>query len=110
MPYARLDVDAAVERQRFPSRVLALAESAAVRASLHVAMGRPAEARILIQEAKAADPTLAVAHEAEAVLLDRENAGDKALTAYGKAVELGSTSFYTHYRLAQLTARGAGGD
>lgn len=107
--YARFDADLTVQRERFPSRSVSEAESAAARAEVHVAMGRPKEARALIEEAKAANPPIAPTYDAEALLLDREKEED-ALAVYQKAADLGSTSFYTHYRIAQLTARGAAGD
>jgi tetratricopeptide (TPR) repeat protein len=102
LPYSRVDVDVNVARERFPVRSLTPAEAAAVHASFQVAMHRPKEARILVDQAKGADPGLAAAYDAEALLLQFEQAGAPALAAYQKAAELGSSSFYTHYRLAQL--------
>jgi len=109
LAYGKVAVDLSLQKERFPARTLTPAEAAVVRAGLHVAMGRPREARALIEEAKATTPVPAAAYDAEALLLDRaDDAG--ALTAYRKAAEAGSTSFYTHYRLAQVLARNAGQD
>jgi tetratricopeptide (TPR) repeat protein len=107
LPYARVAVDVNVRSEAFPVRTLGPAESAAVRAGFHVAMRRPREARALIDEAKATGPALAAGYEAEALLLDGEEADAAALAAYQKAAELGSSSFYTHYRMAQLLHRTA---
>lgn len=103
--YNRVDIDVDVRRERFPSRPLPTAESAALRAALHVAMRRPSEAQALVQEAKAADPVLPAAYDAAGLLEDSRDDGDKARAAYAKAAELGSTSFYTWYRSAQLAFR-----
>ncbi len=101
--YRRINVDASVERERFPVRPLLPAESASVRASFHAAMNRPVEARAAIAEARKADPNAAGSYAAEGVLFDREEKRDEAKAAYAKAAELGSTSAYAHYRLASLT-------
>ena len=103
----KYNVDAAVGRERLPVRRMTPAESASALALLHAAMGRPVEGRAAIAEARKADPTLAASYEAEAALFDRENQADAARAAYARAVELGTTSEYTHYRLASLTWRPA---
>jgi tetratricopeptide (TPR) repeat protein len=108
LPYSRVDLDVAIRREAFPARLLPPAESAALRGAFHVAMDRPREARALVDEAKA-DPAFAGAHDVEAMLLDRGDETEAALAAYRKAAELGSTSFYTHYRLGQLLNQ-KGGD
>jgi TPR repeat protein len=105
IPFSRLDVDVDIARERFPSRPLPPAESAALRAAFHVAMRRPAEARALIQEAKAADPSAAGAYDAEGLLAEHEQKDDAAAAAYAKAAELGSANFYTWYRNAQIAYR-----
>jgi TPR repeat protein len=105
IPFSRLDVDVDIARERFPSRPLPPAESAALRAAFHVAMRRPTEARALIQEAKAADPAAPGAYDAEGLLAELEQKEDVAGAAYAKAAELGSTNFYTWYRNAQIAYR-----
>ena len=102
IPFSRIDVDVDIGRERFPSRALSPAESAGMRAALHVAMRRPDEARALIQEAKAADPAAPGAYEAEGLLADVEGKDEPAAAAYAKATELGSTNFYAWYENARF--------
>lgn len=103
--YSRVNIDVNVERERFPVRALPAAEAASGRALFHTAMDRPVEARAAIAEARKADANSAGSYTAEALLLDREIKRDDARTAYAKAVELGTTSAYAHYRLASLMWR-----
>jgi tetratricopeptide (TPR) repeat protein len=103
--YQRVKLDLDVPAEGFTLRSLPTAETAALQASLHMATGRPAEARKLGQEAIRADATLAAPHEAAGLLCDGEDRADEARAAYTKAVELGSTNFYAHYRHAQLLWR-----
>jgi len=101
--FRRINIDVSVERERFPVRPLPPAESASARASFHVVMRRPVEARAAIAEARKADPNAAGSYAAEGQLFDQEEKPADATAAYAKAVELGSTSAYAHYRLASLT-------
>ncbi len=103
--FGKVKLDVSVERERLPVRKLAPSESAAVRASFHAVMQRPSEARALIAEAQKGDPKLSGSHAVEALLLDFEQKRDEARAAYVKAVELGSTSAYAHFRLAGLMWR-----
>jgi tetratricopeptide (TPR) repeat protein len=96
-------MDVSVQREKFPVRQLTAAEAAADRALFHAAMNRPVEARAAIAEARKAEPNSAASYTAEALVLDRERKFDEAKAAYAKAVDLGTTSAYTHYRLASLT-------
>lgn len=100
--YRRIPVAVQVKEEAFAARPLTSAESAAVRAGLHVALRRPTEARALAEESRKADASLPSPWEVEALLLDGEHKKEEAQAAFAKAVELGSTSFYAHYRLAQL--------
>jgi hypothetical protein len=102
-PVRRINIDLTVEREKLPIARMPPAESAATRALFHVAMQRPAEARAAIAEARALDAKAPGSHEAEGLLLDRENKDSDAKLALAKAVEAGSTSSYTLYRLASLT-------
>src|SRR5262249_55976116 len=52
LSFARLKTEAKVVAERPPSRVLSAAEVAGLRASVHVAMGRPDEAQAAIREAR----------------------------------------------------------
>jgi tetratricopeptide (TPR) repeat protein len=96
----KTQVDASVPRDRFAARLLDRAESAAGRALFHVAMRRPAEARILVEEARKADPTISGAYVAEAVQFDMAGDRSQAKAAYAKAAELGTSSAYALYRSA----------
>lgn len=103
--YGKFRLDVSVERERFPVRNLAPAESAAIRAGLHAAMRRPKEARALIAEAQTADPAFPESYAVEGLLLDSEQRPEQARVAFARAVERGSTSAYAHYRLAGLLWR-----
>jgi TPR repeat protein len=101
--YGQIKLDLNVRKEAFALRPLTPAESAAVRAGFHVAMGRAVEARALIEEARKSEPSSVAAAEAEALLLDREDKKAEALAAYTRAAEGGSTNFYVHYRRAMLS-------
>jgi tetratricopeptide (TPR) repeat protein len=98
-------LDLNVSAEGFTLRPVSVAEAAALQAGLHVTTGRLAEARRLEQEAIRADAALAAPYEAEGLLCDREEKTDEGRAAYAKAVELGSTNFFAHYRHAQLLWR-----
>lgn len=100
--YLRFKVDATVSREGFSSRSLPAFESASARALFHGAMGRNAEARRAIDEARKARQDAPEAFAAEAILLDREGNAAEARAAFTQAVNAGSTSSYAHYRLATL--------
>jgi tetratricopeptide (TPR) repeat protein len=101
--FRRYNLDVDVQRERFPVRAMTAAESGAIRALFHVAMGRPVEARATIDEARAADPRLAASYVAEGLLLDSTQRSEDATAAYARAVELETTSAFAYYRLAALT-------
>lgn len=105
---ARIRVDVGVDRERFPVRPMTPAESAIARASFHVAMRRPVEARALIDEALKLDPQSAGAVAVEALMLDRGGNIEPARAAYAKAVQLGTVNPYALYRWAMLEWRSAG--
>lgn len=102
MSFGRLLADVNLERRRLPVRPLVPAETAALRATVHVAMGRPVEAQAAVEEARTADRKSPASYDAEGLLADRERDKARADQAYGQAVELGSTSAYSYYRAAQL--------
>ncbi|HEY1304821.1 MAG TPA: tetratricopeptide repeat protein [Vicinamibacterales bacterium] len=101
--YARLKVETNVASKDFPTRMLTAAELTVVRAALHGAMGRAADARALIADARKLAPEAPGSYDVEAMLLDREGKREDARTALAKAADLKSDSFYTNYRLAVLT-------
>jgi TPR repeat protein len=100
--FARFRADAKTETQRFASSVVPPAEVAGLMAAVHVAMGRPVEAQAAMREARTADPRSPASYDAEGQLADRDRDEATANQAYARAVELGSTSAYSHYRAAQL--------
>ena len=71
-----------------------------MRASNHVAMRRPAEARALVAEAQALQP--GVGDEVVGLLADFEYRRDDARVALERASDQPYTSWYTPYRLATL--------
>src|SRR4029079_16403432 len=99
--FQQFDLDNATKREQFKSRRLTPAESAAGRASVHVAMGRPDEARALIDQARKADSNSPDAYLAEGHLFLREDKRDEAKAAFVKAAELGSTNAIAYYRAAR---------
>jgi hypothetical protein len=108
--YNQLNLDLDVARDSFTSRTLTTAEAAATKAGFLAAMHRPTEARALLAEARAANASLAAAHDVESLLLDAEDKADEARAAFARAIALGSDSYYTHYRHASLAWPEDGGD
>jgi hypothetical protein len=104
--YERIAVDLGIKREAFAVKTLPPAESAATRAALHITLGRPSEARALVADAQKLEPSVAGSYEAEGRLLEADRQLPEARAAYKKAMELGSTSYYPHYRWAVLS-RGA---
>jgi hypothetical protein len=102
IPYSRLKTETKVAQSAFTSRPLPEVDALTTRAALHTAMRRPADAKALLAEArKGADP--AAAHEVDAMLAAGDaNSRDAVRASLLKAEQLGSTSFYTYYRLAML--------
>jgi tetratricopeptide (TPR) repeat protein len=105
-PAIKVNVDAGVDRERFPARKLTEGESAGARAGFLVAMNRPVEAQAMIAQARKTEAESAAATTAEALLLDRSGNREGAKAAYARAVSQGSTSAYTFYRLAVLSRSG----
>lgn len=105
--YRKFVLDQGTKREAFTSRPLTPAQSAAGRAAFHVSMGRSAEARALIDEARKADPNSGDAYLAEALLLRGENKEHESDAAFVKAASLGSTSPHAYYRAAMSIWAGA---
>jgi tetratricopeptide (TPR) repeat protein len=97
--------DAAVASVTFSLRRLSAAETSAALAAFLAAMNRPIDARAQIEEARKADPTLAAADEAEGLLLEREGKSEDAAAAFSRAVDRGSSCYYSYYRSAQALWR-----
>jgi tetratricopeptide (TPR) repeat protein len=100
--YASVKVDAAIDARSFAAAPVQPGSEWVMRAAVHAAMGRAADARAAIAEAEKADPTLAAPFDVEGQLLEQDKDAERARLAYEKAVAGGSTNFYTHYRLASL--------
>ena len=104
--YKFLNADASVNLDHFAVAPLPPAEAAARRALFQVAMGRPVEARVAIDEARKAGGA-ADADTAEAILLDDEDKTDAARDAYVRATAAGTSDPYAYLpsRVAALDAR-----
>jgi TonB family protein len=100
--FGRVPADLRVGKERFPARRLTAAEASTALAGYHVAIKRYDDAASEIRQAREADPAMASAFDVEGLLFDRTNERDKARASFEKAVEAGSTNFYTYYRLAQM--------
>ena len=102
LTFATFDTEARIAAERPAVRALTRAEVAGLRSLVHLAMNRPVEAQAAIREARESDPKLPASYDAEGLLADRDRDKPRAKEAYNQAVELGSTSAYSHYRAAQL--------
>ena len=102
-PFMHVDIDASVKRESFPARTLPVAEQLSTRAAFLAAERRPVEARASADAARQADPKLAASYAVDGLLAEAENKRIDARAAYLKAIELGSTNFYVHYRWAILS-------
>jgi len=106
--YARLKIQQNVISKDFPVRTISPSDALTMRAGLHVAMNRIEDARALIVESRKAESVNAGSYDVEALLFDRNRQSAEARTAYAKAVELNSQSFYSHYRAASTDIETAG--
>jgi len=102
LSYAQFKAEARATGDKPTTRAVPAAEVAGLQACLHVAMDRPVEGQAAIRQARTADPRSPVSYDAEGLLADRDKDKPRATQAYAQAVELGSTSAYSHYRAAQL--------
>jgi tetratricopeptide (TPR) repeat protein len=99
--FQQFDIDKATKREQFTTRKIFPAQAAAGLASFHVAMGRSAEARTLIDKARKEEPNSPDAYAAEAQLLLRDSKSAEAAAAFMKAADLGSTNARVYYRAAR---------
>jgi hypothetical protein len=91
-----------VKENAWTARSLPDAESLAVRAGFHVAMGREAEARALAGQALGLDPGAAAAHEALGLLAWGKGQRTDAREALARATTLPGASDYAHYLYGHL--------
>lgn len=101
-PPLKLPVDSSITPAAFTLRSLPLAEALLLRAEVLFDLNRPVDARGLLRQVRAADPTLARPLEIEAVLYEREQRSAESRKAIEAAIQLGSKNASLHYRLAQL--------
>ena len=104
LQYQRIPATIAVEKRKWPARPLPAGEASAVLAHFHVAFDHPQQAREKVAEAKSLAPQLALAHEAEGLLLAREGDREAARAALQRARELGSTARWVAERLGERPA------
>jgi hypothetical protein len=106
--FARLAVDARINRDAFALRTLQADETATIRAMVHTAFRRPKDARVELAKARPDGKGSAESHVVEGLLLEQEALPTDALTAFTKAVEMKSQSFYPYYRVGVDLARSDG--
>lgn len=99
-PFLKFATAATLARDAFAVRDLPAAEAAAVRASFHVAMIRPAEARALAAEASRL--VEGAGDEALALLAERESPGPELVMLFERAAPRPTSSWYAPYRAATL--------
>jgi hypothetical protein len=99
--FTRFGVSAQLKREGFTTRTLSPAEAAVVRAGLHAASNRPAEAAALIAEAQKRDAAIGV-DEIRALVAEHGDRQDEVRAALERAVAQKNSSWYAHYRLATL--------
>jgi tetratricopeptide (TPR) repeat protein len=89
----------------FTSRLLPPAEVDAERALFYAHTQRPKEALAAVDEALQADPNLPLAYEAKGVLAYSEEEFLPAATAFTRAIELNTTSYFPYYFAAEAQLR-----
>ena len=91
----------------FTSHELSPAELEAQRALFYVHTHRPKEAITAVDEALKDDPKLPLAYEAQGFLAYSQAQFQTAETAFNRAIELGSTSFFPYYFIGKAQLRDA---
>ena len=89
----------------YSSRALSPAELDAERALFYVHTQRPNEAQAAVNEALRTDPSLPLAHEAQGLLAYSQKNFDVAESAFSRAIELHSASFFPYYFAAEAQLR-----
>jgi tetratricopeptide (TPR) repeat protein len=100
--YLKMNTPNTVSVEGFTTRKLEPLQVTAIRAQYHVATGRPADARKLVETLKGQSPVPAAVFDIEAVLLDREDKPGEARAMYARAAEANTDNFFSLYRLATL--------
>jgi len=95
------------DAKNYTSRELDAGELEAERALFYVHTRRPKEAGAAVEEALKDDPKLPLAYEAEGFLAYSQLQFQAAETAFRRAIELGSTSFFPYYFIGKAELRDA---
>src|ERR1043166_132632 len=103
LAFLRINTDVLIKPESFPIHTLSPAEQLSERAAFFMAERRPVEAKAAMEAARQADSKLAASYEVEGLLAEVQKSPSDARAAYLKAIELGSSSFYVHYRWAGLS-------
>lgn len=93
---------APIDESSYTSRVLSPTEADALRADVQASVGRPADARALIDSVLKADPNNVQARETLGMLALRDHNLTDALKWYSEAAKLDSKSYLAHYDFAQI--------
>ena len=94
-----------VDEALFQVRQIPVAEANVYRADVLVYNERPADARVLLDEALRDDPNNAMAHESMGFLKFRDGDIADARKWYGEAVKLNSQSYLAYYYFAVMSLR-----
>jgi len=108
--FGKLAVDARINRDTFALRTLPADETATMRAMVHTAFRRPQDARAELAKARTVNKEPVESYAVEGLLLEQESQAADALTAFRKAAELKSRSFYPYYRIGVDLARPGGAE
>jgi hypothetical protein len=100
--FLRVNAPNTVSAATFTSRALESQQVTALRARYHVAMGRPDDARALLETLKARTPVPPTVFDVDGMLLERDGKRDEARVAYAKAADANTDNFFSLYRLAGL--------
>jgi tetratricopeptide (TPR) repeat protein len=93
------------EPKSYASRVLPPAEVDAERALFYVHTQRPKEATAAVDEALRTDANLPLAHEAQGLLAYSQQQFVVAEEAFGRAIELNTSSYFPYYFAAEAQLR-----
>lgn len=105
--YRKIPTTIHSDAKSFSSRELSPAEIEAERALFYVHTRRPKEAAAAVDEALKDDPKLPLAYEAQGFLAYSQAQFQAAETAFQRAIELGSTSFFPYYFIGKAQLRDA---
>lgn len=99
-PFTKFQTEAKLRREAFPVRDVPAVEMAILRASAHVAMDRPGDARAVVADAQRLQA--GVGDEVLGLIAEFEGRNDDMHQAFERAIDQPYTSWYAPYRLATL--------